>query len=92
MTKDKFISCSKNKTGLISKLTEELQAANILTVCCRDDADTHIVRECLKQYLFGTVEVRAEDADTLIMLIHHFNHETNSLITVTTSNGSYCIK
>ena len=32
VTKDKFISCSKNKTGLISKLTEELQATNILTV------------------------------------------------------------
>ena len=57
----------------------------------KDDVDTIIVSECLQQSLLGNVEVRAEDADILIMLVHHYDLRRH-LITVTTSNGSYCIK
>ena len=63
----------------------------IRTVCCRDDADTSIVKECLQESLLGKVEVRAEDSDILIMLVHHYDKDTNNFITVSTSNGSYCI-
>ena len=31
---------------LISKLSEALEMANVTTLCCRDDADTTIIREC----------------------------------------------
>ena len=70
-TKEKFLSNGSNKTEIISKLVEELRNANILTVRCRDDADTDVVKQCLEHSLKGTVDVRAEDADILIMLTHH---------------------
>ena len=70
--KENFLSNCKNKAELISKLTEEFENANIRTVLCRDDADTTIISECLQQSQHGNVEVRAEDADILIMLVHHY--------------------
>ena len=76
-SKEKFLSNS-NKTELISKLAV-LEIANAITVCCRDDADTAIVR-CLQHSLIGTVEVRAEDADILIMLVHHYDQEKHHFI------------
>ena len=91
-SKEKFLSNSNNKTELISKLVEALEAANVTTVCCRDDADTIIIRECLHHSLLDTVEVRVEDADILIMLVHHYDQEKHHNIIVTTSAGSYCIK
>ena len=66
--------------------------ANVTTLCCRDDADTTIIRECLQHSLLGTVEVRAEDADILIMLVHHYDQEKHHIIIVTTLTGSYCVK
>ena len=89
-TKEKFLSNGSNKTELISKLVEEQHNARILTVRCRDDANTDVVKQCLEHSLKGTVEVRAEDADILIMLSHHYHPDKDHLITVTTSNGSYC--
>ena len=62
--------------------------ANVTTLCCRDDADTTIIRECLQHSLLGTVEVRAEDADILIMLVHHYDQEKPHIIIVTTLTGS----
>ena len=90
-TKEKFLSNGSNKTELISKLVEELRNARSLTVCCKDDTDTDVVKQCLEHFLKGTVEVRAEDADILIMLTHHYHWDKHHLITVTISNGSYCI-
>ena len=91
-TKEKFLSNDSNKIELISKLVEELRNAKILTVRCRDDADTNVVKQCLEHSLKGAVEVRAEDADILIMLTHHYHLDKHHLITVTTSNGNYCVK
>ena len=91
-TKEKFLSNGSNKTELISKLVEELRNARSLTVCCKDDTDTDVVKQCLEHFLKGTVEVRAEDADILTMLTHHYHWDKHHLITVTISNGSYCIK
>ena len=59
---------------------------------CRDDADKDVVKQCLEHSLKGTVEVRAEDADILIMLTHRYHPDKYHLITVTTSNGNYCVK
>ena len=44
---------------------------------CRDDADKDVVKQCLEHSLKRTVEVRAEDADILIMLTHRY-HRTNT--------------
>ena len=77
-SKEKFLSNSNNKTELISKLAEALEIANVITVCCRDDADTAIVRECLQHSLLDTVEVRAEDADILMMFIITTRKNTTS--------------
>ena len=61
-------------------------------MCCKDDTDTDVVKQCLEHFLKGTVEVRAEDADILTMLTHHYHWDKHHLITVTISNGCYCIK
>ena len=45
--KEKLLSNGSNKTELISKLVEELCNARILTVRCRDNADTDVVKKCL---------------------------------------------
>ena len=54
-------------------MVEEPRNARILTVRCRDDADKDVVKQCLEHSLKGTVEVRAEDADILIMLTHRYH-------------------
>ena len=67
-TKEKFLSNGSNKTELISKLVEELRNERILTLRCRDDVDTDVMKQCLEHSVTAAVEVRAEDADILIML------------------------
>ena len=91
-TKEKFLSNGSNKTELISKMVEELRNARSLNVCCRNDAGTDVRKQCLEHSLKGIVEFRAEDADILIMLIHHYHPDKHHLITVTTTNGHYCVK
>ena len=91
-TKKKLLSNDSSKTELISKFAEELCNARILTVRCRDDADTDIVKQCLEHFLKGTVEVRAECSDISIMLTHHCHPHKQHLITDTTLNGNYCVK
>ena len=59
---------------------------------CRDDADTDIVKQCLENFLKGTVEVRVEFSDISIMLTHHCHPHKQHLITDTTLNGNYCVK
>ena len=90
-TKEKFLSNGSSKIELISKLVEKLGNV-ILTVRSRDDADTDVVKQCLEHSLKGTVEVRAEDTNILIMFTHHYHLEKHHLITVITSDGSYCVK
>ena len=90
-TKEKFFSNGSNKTELISKLVEELRNERILTVHCRDDADTDVRKQCLEHSVTAAVEVRAENADILIMLTHHYHLDKHHSITVTTSNGNYCV-
>ena len=43
-TKEKFLSNRSNKTELISNLVKELLNSRILTVRCRDDVDTDVVK------------------------------------------------
>ena len=90
-TKEKFLSNGSSKIELISKLVVELGNAMILTVHCRDDADTGVVKQSLEHSLKGKVEVRAEDTNILIMLTHHYHLDKHHSITVTTSNGNYCV-
>ena len=49
---------------------------------------TTIIRECLQHSLLGTVEVRVEEPDILIMLVHYYDQEKHHIIIVTTLTGS----
>ena len=57
---------------------------------CDNDADTSIVREALAA-TDESVEVRAEDADVLAMLVNH-SSSTNFLVFLTTSKDSYDVR
>ena len=87
-SKDKFLSNGKNKTELVNFLADLLRAENIGAICCSDDADTSIVQCIIDQATHDIVEVRAEDNDILIMLIHHVTRTHNSVL-LTTSKGCY---
>ena len=58
---------------------------------CDNDADTSIVRETLAAATDDSVEVRTEDTDVLVMLVHHSSN-TNYPLFFTTSKGSYDIR
>ena len=58
---------------------------------CDNDADTSIVREALAAATDEAVEVRAEDADVLAMLVHH-SSSTHFSVFLTTSKGSYDVR
>ena len=90
-TKETFFSNSRNKTSFIHVLADNLTRENISTLCCRDDADTEIVKQCLQLAEGGSVLLRAEDADILLMLTHHFIMTKHNTIVFSTSNGSYSI-
>src|SRR6218665_2528343 len=86
--KAKFMDNNHNKTQLIQLLSSTFQKRAITVEQCDNDADTLIVRQALAATAIGSVEVRAEDADVLIMLVHH-QSSTSHPIFFTTSKGSY---
>ena len=89
-TKEKFLPNSSNKSVLMSMISTKLSVSNISNICCRDDADTTIVKESLQYSLLGNVGVVAEDADILIILIHHFDDiNIHKEIRILTSEGHY---
>ena len=89
-SKDKFLSNENNKTELIKFIAEELKSVNIDVICCRDDADTSVVKTAVSDASEETVEVRAEDGDIMIMLVHHITPGHFPVI-FTTSKGRYLI-
>ena len=90
-TKEKFLSKSSNKIALVSMISTKLSVSNISSICCRDDADTAIVKESLQYSLLGNVGVVAEDVDILIILIHHFDINIHKEITILTSKRYYSV-
>ena len=58
---------------------------------CKDDADTEIIKSVLQFAQLDSMEVRAEDGDILIMLVHHYNPSLHGQILLTTSKGSFGI-
>ena len=90
-TKEKFLSNSSNKSALVSMISTKLSVSNISSICCTDDADTTIVKESLQYSLLGNVGVFAEDADILIILIHHFDINIHKEIRILTSKGHYSV-
>ena len=72
-------------------MSQALQNADVTTVCCRDDEGTEIVKHALNFALEGTVEVRAEDADILILLVYHYDDKIHNHLFFATSKGSFCI-
>ena len=90
-TKDKFLSNGKNKSELVNFIGDILRSKNISVTCCSDDADTSIVKSTIDHAKDETVEVRAEDNDILIMLIHHMSAQHHPII-LFTSKGRYSIR
>ncbi|KAF3835714.1 hypothetical protein F7725_028272 [Dissostichus mawsoni] len=74
--KAKFLDNTNNKSELIHLLSSTFRKHNITVEQCDDDADTSIVREALATATDDSVEVRAEDADVLVMLVHHIQAPT----------------
>ncbi|KAK1904773.1 putative protein YsfB [Dissostichus eleginoides] len=64
----KFLDNTNNKSELIHLLSSTFRKHNITVEQCDNDADTSIVREALATATDDSVEVRAEDADVLVML------------------------
>ena len=90
-TKEKFLSNSSNKSALVSMISTKLSVSNINSIFCRDDADTTIVKESLQYSFLRNVGVVAEDADILIILIHHFDINIHKEIRILTSKGHYSV-
>ncbi|KAK1893893.1 Chromosome-associated kinesin KIF4 [Dissostichus eleginoides] len=87
----KFLDNTNNKSELIHLLFSTFRKHNITVEQCDNDADTSIVREALATATDDSVEVRAEDADVLVMLVHHIP-STNHPLFFTTSKGSYDVR
>ncbi|KAK1890378.1 Chromosome-associated kinesin KIF4 [Dissostichus eleginoides] len=87
----KFLDNTNNKSELIHLLSSTFRKHNITVEQCDNDADTSIVREALATATDDSVEVRAEDADVLVMLVHHIP-STNHPLFFTTSKGSYDVR
>ena len=87
----KFIDKTHNKNQLIPLRSSTFRKCDIIVEQCDNVADTSIVRQALAAAEDGSVEVRAEDADVLVMLVHH-SSSTNHYIFVTTSKGSYDVR
>ena len=57
----------------MSMISTKFSVSNISSIYCRDDADTTIMKESFQYSLLSNAGVVAEDADILIILIHHFD-------------------
>ncbi|KAJ8385110.1 hypothetical protein AAFF_G00192510 [Aldrovandia affinis] len=73
----KFMDNTHNKSELIHLLSSTFRKRHITVEQCDNDADTSIVR--------------AEDADVLVMLVHH-SSSTNHPLFLTTSKGSHDVR
>ena len=60
--KEKFLWSISSKSALVPVISTKLSVSSISSICCRDDADTTIVKESLQYSLLGNVDVFAEDA------------------------------
>ncbi|KAG0723030.1 hypothetical protein GWK47_043402 [Chionoecetes opilio] len=87
----KIMDNTHNKSELIHLLSSTFWKRQITVVQCDNDADTSIVRATLAAATEDSVEVQAEDADMLIMLVHH-SSSTNHPLFLTTSKGSYDVR
>ena len=75
----------------MSMILTKLRISHISSICCRDDADTTIVKESLQYSLLGNVGVVAEDADILIIMTRHFDINRHKKIRILTSKGHYSV-
>lgn len=71
IAREKFLDNKKNKAQLVLFLAETFRENGIIVHQCSSDADTFIVRTALDEARGSPVELRAEDTDILVMLLHH---------------------
>ena len=85
--REKFLDNKNNKAQLVLLLAETFSKNGIIVHQCSNDADTSIVRAALDEARESPVEVRAEDTDVLVMLIHHV--ADHPIILTTSKETSY---
>ena len=88
--RERFLDNKNNKAQLILLLAETFQRARISVQLCSDDADTSIVSTALNEAKESSVEVRAEDTDVLVMLVHH--RANNPVFLTTAKDTSYDVR
>ncbi|XP_065886010.1 uncharacterized protein [Dysidea avara] len=82
----KFLDNTHNKSEIIHLLSSAFQKHQITVELYDNDADASIVKAALAAAKDDSVEVWAEDADVLMMLIHHSSY-TNHPLFFTTSKA-----
>ncbi|XP_061749413.1 uncharacterized protein LOC133555680 [Nerophis ophidion] len=87
----KFLDKCHNKSELYHLLSSTFRKLSITVVQSDNDVNTFIVGEALAAATDGSVEVRAEDADVLVMLTHH-SSSTKYPLFFTTLKGSYDVR
>lgn len=68
--KEKFLSNTKNKKGLISLLATNLKNVGHYVYICTGDADTKIISKALDESKEKEV---ADDIDVAVMLLYNWN-------------------
>ena len=87
--REKFLDNKNNKAQLVLLLAETFKRSGISVLQCSNDADTSIVQVALDEARESPVEVRAEDTDIMVMLVHHATNHT--IFLTTAKNTSYDI-
>ena len=72
-------------------ISTKFGVSNISSIYCRDDVDTTIMKESLQYSLLSNAGVVAEDADILIILIHHFDINIHKEIRIWNSKEHYSV-
>ena len=89
--KAKLLSNSNNKSQLIDLLCDVFTSNAIQVRRSEDDADTLIVKTAIEYSEHGAVDVKADDTDVLMILLHHVQAMT-SPIYLTSSERTFDIK
>ena len=74
-TKERFLSNTDNKKGLISLLADKLGRSGHVVHVCTGDADTKIVATALEVAKEQEVTVVADDTDVAVMLLYHWTED-----------------
>ena len=90
VSRGKILDIKNNKIQLKNLLAETFSINDIKVQKCSDDADTRIAQEALDEAKESPVEVRTEDTDIFVLLVHHIAQ--HSVFITTSKNVSYEVR